>query len=269
MRIAAAVIAMALAGTPLMAASQYDYNDDLIRAVSAHYPPLVRLLITKGAKQNTQDAHGDTPLMLAIRSNDRELTKLLLQYRPNPYLLSAANHCAATEAVLADDPASLKPVVAEADRLQVAQALGLATKLDKRRALNLFAQLYGAAAADEIGHGFLRHPLDYFASGTQVALAFSPSNERADVCATPRSTLLLQGKICNRDGERISVEWETLSNLDNVDKQCSPQRHFRLERKSDTAWDEKFLGGCGSAPSYFPTLPASFDYRTFVIPELR
>jgi hypothetical protein len=260
---------MALAVVPLTASSQYDYNDDLIRAVSAHYPPLVRLLITKGAKQNTQDAHGDTPLMLAIRSNDRELTKLLLQYGPNPSLLSAANHCAATEAVLADDPVSLKPVIAEADRLQIGQALGLATKLDKRRALNQFAQLYGAAAADEIGHGFIRRPLDYFASGAQVALAFSPPNDRIDVCATPRSTLLLQGKICNRDGERISVEWETLSNLDNADMKCSQQRHFRLERRSDVTWDEKYLGACGSSPSYFPTLPASFDYRTFVIPELR
>lgn len=265
----APVIAMLIAGIPLAAAAQYDYNDDLIRAVSAHYPPLVRLLITKGAKQNTQDAHGDTPLMLAIRSDDRELTKLLLQYHPNPNLLSAANHCAATEAVLADDPESLKPVVAEADRLQIAQALGLATKLDKRRALNSFARLYGAAAADEIGHGFLRRPLDYFTSGTQVALTFSPTMDRADVCATPRSTLLLQGKICGRDGERLSVEWETLSNLDNIDKQCSPQRHFRLERKGDTVWDEKYLGACGSSPSYFSTVPASFDYRTFVIPELR
>lgn len=235
----AAIIAVFLAGLPLTAAAQYDYNDDLIRAVSAHYPPLVRLLITKGAKQNTQDARGDTPLMLAIRSDDRELTKLLLQYQPNPYLLSAVNHCAATEAVLADDPVSLKPVIAEADRLQRAQALGLATKLDKRRALNLVARLYGAAAVDEIGHGFLRRPLDYFTPGAQVALAFSPADQRADVCATPRTTLLLQGKICGRHGERISVEWETLSNLDNVDKQCSPQRHFRLERKSDKTWDEK------------------------------
>lgn len=133
----------------------------------------------------------------------------------------------------------------------------------------MFAQLYGAAAAYEIGHGFLRAPLDYFRPGSQVALAFFPNDERPDVCARRMSPLLLQGKICQVDGERVTVEWEMLSNLDNADGQCSPQRHFRLERKADQAWDAKFLGTCGTSPSYFPTLPATFDYRMFIIPELR
>ena len=264
---AAALIALSC--IPITALAQFDYNDDLTRAVDAHYPPLVRLLITKGAQQNTQDPDGDTPLMLAIRSHDREIAKLLLQYQPNPYLLSVTNHSAATEAVLADDPASLKAVLMRDDPLQVAQALGLATKLDRSRTLNTFAQLYGAAAADEIGHGFLHAPLDYFRIGSQVALAFSPNDERHDVCATRMSKLLLQGKICKVDGERVTIEWESLSNLDNADRQCSQQRHFRLERKADPAWDAKFLGTCGTSPSYFPSLPASFDYRIFVLPELR
>lgn len=267
-RVTAAAI-VALSCIPMPALAQFDYNDDLTRAVDAHYPPLVRLLITKGAQQNTQDANGDTPLMLAIRSRDRELAKLLLQYQPNPYLLSVTNHSAATEAVLADDPASLKAVLMRDDPLQVAQALGLATKLDRGRALNMFAQLYGAAAAYEIGHGFLHAPLDYFRLGSQVALAFPPNDDRHDVCAQRMSPLLLQGKICKVDGERVTVEWETLSNLDNTDRACSQQRHFRLERKADQVWDAKFLGTCGTSPSYFPTLPATFDYRMFVIPELR
>lgn len=269
MKHAIAAAFIVISGISVSAFAQFDYNDDLTRAVDAHYPPLVRLLITKGARQNTQDANGDTPLMLAIRSHDREIATLLLQYQPNPYLLDRANHSAATEAVLADDPASLKAVLMRDDPLQVAQALGLATKLEQGRALNLFAQLYGAAAAYEIGHGFLHAPLDYFRPGSQVALAFSPDDERRDVCATRMSKLLLQGKICKVEGERVTVEWETLSNLDNADKPCSQQRHFRLERKTDPTWDAKYLGTCGTSPSYFPMLPASFDYRTFVVPELR
>ncbi|WP_206951659.1 ankyrin repeat domain-containing protein [Trinickia acidisoli] len=260
---------IALACIPITAFSQFDYNDDLTHAVAAHYPPLIRLLITKGAKQNTQDARGDTPLMQAIRSHDREITELLLRYQPNPYLLSTTNHSAATEAVLADDPDSLKAVLMQDDQLQVAQAVGLATKLDKRRALNMFVQIYGASATYEIGHGFLDTPIKYFRLGSQVAVAFSPTGPRPDVCATPATTLLLQGKICKVDGEHVAIEWETLSNLDNTDRQCSPQRHFRVERKTDQAWDAKYLGMCGTVPGYFPSLPTSFDYRSFVIPELR
>jgi ankyrin repeat protein len=123
-RIAAFTVLTAI---PVTSFSQLDYGHDLTRAVAAHYPPLIRLLITKGAMQNTQDAYGDTPLMQAIRSGDREITKLLLQYQPNPYLLNRSNHSAATEAVLTDDPESLKSVLMQDDRLQVAQTLGLAS----------------------------------------------------------------------------------------------------------------------------------------------
>ncbi|QCP53498.1 ankyrin repeat domain-containing protein [Trinickia violacea] len=249
--------------------AQYDYNDDLTRAVPAHYPPLIRLLITKGARQNTQDAHGDTPLMQAIRSGDTEVTKLLLGYQPNSYLLNTSNHSAATEAVLADDPESLRSVLMRDDTLQVAQSLGLATKLNKRRALNMFVQMYGAAATDEIGQGFLSNPLKYFRPGSQVALAFSPSDARPEVCGTQTSKLLLQGKICKIDGDRLSIEWQTVSNLDNTNTQCSSQKHFRLERKTDQAWDARYLGMCGAPPDYFPSVPASFDFRTFLIPEFQ
>ncbi|SAL06137.1 Ankyrin repeats (3 copies) [Caballeronia calidae] len=264
--IATLVVLVAL---PVTSYAQFDYNDDLTRAVTAHYPPLIRLLITKGARQNTQDALGDTPLMKAIRSGDREITKLLLRYQPNAYLLNRSNHSAATEAVLADDPESLKAVLMQDDRLQVAQSLGLATKLNKRRALNMFAQMYGAAATDEIGQGFLHTPLTYFQPGSQLALAFSPTSAHPEVCATPSSTLLLQGKICKLEGARVTVEWETVTNLNNTDTQCSAQRHFRLERKADRAWDSKYLGVCGISPGYFSDIPASFDYRTFLIPELQ
>lgn len=269
MRIASLLAFIACSTVPLSALAQFDYNDDLTRAVAAHYPPLIRLLITKGARQNTQDARGDTPLMLAVRSDDDEIATLLMQYHPNPYLLNRSNHSAATEAVLADDPDSLKAVLMRDDRLQVAQSLGLATKLDKRRALNMFVQLYGAAATDEIGQGFLRTPLNYFQPGSQVALSFSPAENRPDVCATPASTLLLQGKICKVDGERVTIEWQMLSNLNNMDRKCSPQRHFRLERKADQTWDAKYLGMCGTSPGDFPDVPTSFNYRAFIIPELQ
>jgi hypothetical protein len=269
MKIAYVATLAALTSISVTAFAQYDYNDDFTRAVAAHYPPLIRLLITKGAKQNTQDARGDTPLMQAIRSDDTEVTKLLLRYQPNLYLLSTSNHSAATEAVLADDPESLQSVLMQDDMLQVAQSLGLATKLNKRRALNMFVQIYGAAATDEIGQGFLSNPLKYFQPGSQVALAFSPPDAKPEVCGTQASKLLLQGKICKVDGQRVSIEWQTVSNLDNTNTQCSSQKHFRLERKTDQAWDARYLGMCGTTPDYFPSVPATFDYRTFLIPELQ
>ncbi|CAE6923007.1 hypothetical protein R69608_04203 [Paraburkholderia nemoris] len=249
--------------------AQYDYNDDFTKAVAAHYPPLVRLLITKGGKQNVQDAAGDTPLMQAIRSRDREITDLLMQYQPDLLLLNTGNHSAATEAVLADDADSLPAVLVRDDPLQVAQSLGLATKLNKRRVLNRFADLFGAPAVDEMGHRFLNSPLAYVEPGSRVAYAFSPAEDRPGVCAKPATKLLLQGNICKVDGNTVSVEWQLLSNLDNEDMHCSPQKRLHFARKQDANWSAKFLGSCGVAPEYFSNLPASFDYRQFIVPELR
>jgi len=258
-----------LAIVPIASYAQYDYNDDFTKAIAAHYPPLVRLLITKGAKQNTQDARGDTPLMLSIRSSDREMADLLMHYQPNLSLLNAANHSAATEAVLADDPDSLQSVLVREDQLQVAQSVGLATKLKKRRVLNKFSEILGAPVSDEIGHFFLDKPLQYFALGSQVAFEFSPAENRPELCGKPTSRFLLQGKICKVDGERITVEWQSLSNLNNDDMQCSNQRHFRVERRPDNAWNASYLGACGVPPTYFSSVPSLFDYRQFVIPELK
>ena len=229
---------------------------------------MIRLLITKGGKQNTQDVHGDTPMMLALRSHDREIAELLTHYQPDLSLLNIYNHGAVTEAVLADDADSLTSVLVREDRLQLAQSIGLAIKLKKRRVLNKFAEILGAVAADEIGHSFLDKPLQSFVPGSQVAFAFLPSEEKSDVCGKPNSPILLQGKICKIDGEQISVEWQSLSNLSNDDMQCSEQKHFRMERRPDSAWNAKYLGACGAPPTYFSNIPSSFDYRQFVVPEL-
>jgi hypothetical protein len=263
-----------LAATGLLLASipafaQYDYNDDFTRAVAAHYPPLVRLLITKGGKQNVQDDSGDTPMMQAIRSHDREIAELLTHYQPDLLLLNSRNHSAATEAVLADDADSLPEVLAREDSLQVAQAVGLAIKLTKRRVLNRFVELFGAPTTNDIGQGFLSNPRSFFGLGNRVAYAFSSTKERPDVCAKPATTLLLQGKICKIDGDMLSVEWQSVSNLDNEDSHCSPQKRLRFVRKTNPVWSEKFLGSCGVPPSYFSNLPASFNYRQFIVPELR
>lgn len=261
--------AIALLFVSMSGFAQYDYNDDFTKAVATHYPPLVRLLITKGGKQNVQNGVGDTPLMQAIRSHDREIADLLMHYQPDLLLLNTGNHSAATEAVLADDADSLPSVLVRDDPLQVAQSLGLATKLNKRRVLNRFAELLGAPAVDEVGHGFLRSPLAYVEPGSRVAYAFSPTEDRPGVCAKPATKLLLQGKICKVDGSTVSVEWQLLSNLDNEDMHCSPQKRLHFARKQDASWSAKFLGSCGVAPEYFPSLPASFDYRHFIVPELR
>lgn len=261
---AAALLFVALPGF-----AQYDYDDDFTKAIAAHYPPLVRLLITKGGHQNVQDAAGDTPLMLAIRSRDSEVTDLLMHYEPDLLLLNSQNHSAATEAVLADDADSLPTVLVRSDSLQVAQALGLATKLKKRRVLNRFIELFGAVRTDDIGHHFLGKPLDNFELGSRVAYAFSPAQDSPDVCAKPATKLLLQGKICKVDGDTVSVEWQLLSNLDNEDNGCSSQKRLHFARKPDAGWNAKFLGSCSVAPEYFATVPASFNYRQFLVPELR
>jgi hypothetical protein len=260
--------AAALLFVSLPGFAQYDYNDDFTKAVAAHYPPLVRLLITKGGKQNVQDASGDTPLMQAIRSHDREITDLLMHYQPDLLLLNTGNHSAATEAVLADDADSLPSVLVRDDPLQVAQSIGLATKLNKRRVLNRLVDQLGASAVADLGYGFLGSPLNYFVPGSRVAYAFSPEQDRPDVCAKPATKLLLQGRICKVDGNAVSVEWQLLSNLDNEDMHCSPQKHLHFARKPDADWSAKFLGSCGVAPEYFSNLPASFDYRQFIVPEL-
>lgn len=249
--------------------TQYDYEDDFTKAVAAHYPPLVRLLITKGGKQNTQDARGDTPLMLAIRSRDQEITDLLLQYQPDLSLLDVQNHSAATEAVLADDADSLKSVLLRGDDLQVAESIALATKLDKPRVLNRFVELRGAADTEEIGRVFLANPLEYFHVGSQVALLFAPAQARSDVCGRPASRLLLQGKICKVDGKRLQVEWQRISNLENENADCSPLKHLHWTRKADGEWNARFLGACGVSPQYFTNVPESFDYRQFLVPELK
>ncbi|KAG0163929.1 hypothetical protein DFQ30_010757 [Apophysomyces sp. BC1015] len=247
----------------------YDYNDDFTKVVHAHYPPLIRLLITKGATQNVQDIEGDTPLMLAIRSHDREVTDLLLRYQPDVSLLNRNNHSAAVEAVLADDADSLQSVLVRNDRLQMGQTMALAKKLNKRRVLNRFVELLGAPMTEETATAFLRKPETYFQPGSQVAYPFSPSENRPDVCATPASRLLLQGTICKIDGRRVDVQWQRLSNLDNGDPRCSPQKHLHFTRKTDEGWNATYLGSCGVPATYFPNMPAAFDYRQFTIPELQ
>jgi hypothetical protein len=254
---------------PHQVQAQYDYNDDFTKAVAVHYPPLVRLLITKGGTQNTQDVHGDSPIMLAIRSKDREVVELLLNYQPNLSLLNANNHSAATEAVLADDADSLKSVLVREDRLQVAESIGLATKLRRSRVLNRFVEIFGAPAIYETGHQFLKDSLPYFHVGSRVALAFFPAETLPDICGKPVSQLMLQGKICGVDGERVKVEWDRLSNLENDDNNCSSFKRLHWERKSDSVWNARFLGGCGTSPQYFTNVPSLFDYHQFLIPELR
>lgn len=60
-----------------------------------------------------------------------------------------------------------------------------------------------------------------------------------------------------------------ISNLQNDDRQCSPQHHFALQRSSDDLRNATYLGSCGVAPTAFGALPATYDYRRFVIPELQ
>ena len=254
---------------PALASAQYDYNDDFTKAVAAHYPPLVRLLITKGAKQNTQNAIGDTPLMQAIRSRDREMTQLLMRYQPDYSLQNKAHHSAALEAVLADDPDSLSVSLARDDMLQVAQAAAVARKLNKRRAYNKLAEILGAAGADQLSSSALTDIRPYIAVGNTVSIAYSPPANVPNLCGKPSTVFLFQGKVCSVEGTELSVEWQSVSNLDNDDVSCSPQRHFRLDRSPNAQRNLTYLGACGVAPGAFSSLPATYDYRKFIIPELR
>ncbi|KMY86506.1 hypothetical protein BUMB_03718c [Candidatus Paraburkholderia calva] len=252
-------------------ADDYDYGNDFTQAVAAHYPPLVRLLITKGASQNVQDAQGDMPLMQAIRSHDREIAELLLHYQPNLSLINRDGHSAAIEAVLADDADTLSSVLVRDDSLLVAQAVALAKKERKRRVWNRFIELFGMPKAEGLAAEFAAKPLSFVKPGSYVAFPFSPSEDRPNVCAKPASRLLLQGRICKVSGDTVSVEWTLLSNLDNEDPGCSPLRRLHFERKPEEAgqeWNGIFLGSCGVAPSYFANVPATFPYRQFILPEL-
>lgn len=248
--------------------SRPDYDDDFTKAVTTHYPPLIRLLITKGGRQNTQDARGDTPMMLAIRSHDREIVDLLANYQPDYTLQNLYHHTAAIEAVLADDPDSLKISLSRDDSLQVAQATALARKFGKRRAYNKLVEILGAYAANDLSGSALESPLRFFSIGNTVSFAYSPTTILPDVCGIPSSIILFQGKVCRIDGETISVKWDSISNINNNDMKCSRQHHFRIERKTDDSWNTIFLGSCGVAPTKFNSFPNSFNYRQFVIPEL-
>jgi hypothetical protein len=254
---------------PAIALAQYDYNDDFTKAIDAHYPPLVRLLITKGAKQNTQDARGDTPLMLAIRSRDSELSHLLMQYEPNLSLQNVRHHSAAIEAVLADDADMLSSTLQRSDMLQVAQAAGLSRKLKKRHSFGKLSEILGAPGMQEISDFALTDIGRYIEIGDQVSLPYSPPDGLPALCATKDTVFLFQGRICKRDGDQVQVEWRSVSNLQNDDRRCSPQHHFAIERSSDDSRNRTYLGSCGVAPTAFGALPASYDYRRFLVPELQ
>lgn len=254
---------------PALALAQYDYNDDFTKAIDAHYPPLVRLLITKGAKQNTQDARGDTPLMLAIRSRDSELSHLLMQYQPNLLLQNVHHHSAAIEAVLADDADMLSSTLDRSDMLQVAQAAALSRKLDKGRSYDKLAEILGAPGMQEISEFALSDIGRYVEVGNEVSLPYSPGTSLPPLCGTKDTVFLFQGRICKKEGDQVQVEWRSVSNLQNNDRRCSPQHHFALERSSDDLRNKTYLGSCGVAPTAFGALPASYDYRRFLPPELQ
>ncbi|ODP34012.1 ankyrin repeat domain-containing protein [Pandoraea sp. ISTKB] len=259
-----------LAITPCTSFAQYDYNDDFTKAIATHYPPLVRLLITKGGKQNTQDANGDTPMMLAIRSRDREIADLLTRYGPDYSLQNTAHHTAAIEAVLANDADSLSTSLIRGDMFQVAQAAALAKKMHKRRAYDKLSEMLGAPVVDEISSLALTSNMrSYLNVGNTVSLSYSPPGNVPDLCGKPQTVFLFQGKVCRVDGNSVSVEWQSVSNLNNADMSCSPQHHFRLERSADAQRNSTYLGNCGSAPAVFSALPSTFDYKQFLIPELR
>jgi hypothetical protein len=263
------ISAFVLALVPAICSAQYDYNQDLAKAVEAHYPPLVSLLITKGAKVDTQDENGRTPLMTAIRTRDSEITKLLLKYDPNISLLDIDNHSAAIEAVLNDDADVLPSVLLKSNRLQVAQSIALAVKRKKNRAYNKFVEMMGAPLSEEIGRRFLAKPLQYFEAGSQVSFYFQAIANLPDVCGARASRFLLQGEICEATAARVSVRWRQITNLKNEDRLCSDQTHIRWERRNDAEWNAKFLGDCGSAPTYFQNVPSVFSYTDFIVPELR
>lgn len=254
---------------PTLAFAQYDYNDDFTKSVNAHYPPLVRLLITKGANQNTQDINGDTPLILAIRTHDREITDLLSHYQPDYSLQNNKHHSAAIEAVIADDSDSLAMTLVRDDMLQVAQVSALARKLKKRRSYNKLSEILGAAGAEEISTFSLENILPYFNIGNAVSITYSPPDEIPMICGKKTTTFLFQGKICNIAGENITIEWHSVSNLNNYDTKCSSQHHFRIRKSENIEKNITYLGSCSKAPLLFPQLPTTFNYKQLLIPELK
>ena len=85
------------------------------------------------------------------------------------------------------------------------------------------------------------------------------TEKQPEVCATTRSRIQFNGKICEVRGDTLSVAWNSLANITNSQPSCGSERVIRwFRKKDDLAYNKRFLGDCGAHPQYFQTMPSTF-----------
>ena len=79
-------------------------EQELINATIARDATRIEYLLKRGAKINTQDTDGKTPLMIAAQSNDLVVINGLLEYKADPNKQDHDGWTAAMDAVKSNDP---------------------------------------------------------------------------------------------------------------------------------------------------------------------
>ncbi len=79
-------------------------EQELHNATIARDNPRIEYLLTRGAKVDTQDSDGQTPLMVAAKSGDLSVINGLLSYKANPNLKDHDGWTAAMHAVKLNEP---------------------------------------------------------------------------------------------------------------------------------------------------------------------
>ncbi len=79
-------------------------EQELHNATIARDNPRIEYLLTRGAKVDTQDTDGQTPLMVAAKTGDLSVINGLLAYKANPNLKDHDGWTAAMHAVKLNDP---------------------------------------------------------------------------------------------------------------------------------------------------------------------
>jgi hypothetical protein len=95
-------------------------------------------------------------------------------------------------------------------------------------------------------------------------------SEKPAVCATGRSQIVFEGKICQVSGSTIYVLWDSLANLSTSDPACGDGKYIKWNKSDylqNQHWVNTYLGVCGRRPDYFEQMPASFHIdRLNVLP---
>ena len=84
--------------------------------------------------------------------------------------------------------------------------------------------------------------------GMAVTYAIT-AEKQPEVCAAAKSTIVFKGRICEVNGEDLSVNWNSMANVTNSQQSCGNQQIVKWSRKDgDPAYNSRFFGSCGVGP---------------------